>query len=296
MEAAGVPTVPGSEGRIGDYGLSPVGLAQRDRLSGHDQGSSWRRRPWHSGICRMTWNEFQRFAPQASAPRRCRPSVTAGSTLKRLSRRPATLRSRSWATAKRVVHCFERECSLQRRRQKVWEEAPARHLAGQTCARPSAPRRCPWPSPRGLPWRGHGMEFLYDEVTAGTYYFIEMNTRIQVEHPVTELVTGIDLLREMIRHRRRPAAEACAKRTLGFPATPSNAASTPRIRRRTSCPFRAWSKALTRARRSRGAVRFVALSGLRHSALLRFAARQADRLGRDRASGPAPLWNGRWRA
>jgi acetyl-CoA carboxylase, biotin carboxylase subunit len=96
----------------------------------------------------------------------------------------------------RVVHCFERECSLQRRRQKVWEEAPSPAIDDVTrqalCA--SAVRLA-----ERVSYRGAGtLEYLYDDET-GEFFFIEMNTRIQVEHPITEMITGIDLVREMIR-------------------------------------------------------------------------------------------------
>jgi acetyl-CoA carboxylase, biotin carboxylase subunit len=95
----------------------------------------------------------------------------------------------------RVVHCFERECSLQRRRQKVWEEAPSPAIDATTrqalCG--SAVRLA-----ERAGYRGAGtLEYLYDDDT-GEFFFIEMNTRIQVEHPVTELITGMDLVREMI--------------------------------------------------------------------------------------------------
>jgi acetyl-CoA carboxylase, biotin carboxylase subunit len=95
-----------------------------------------------------------------------------------------------------VVHVYERECSLQRRRQKVWEEAPAycldRSTREELCA--SAVRLA-----RLVGYRGAGtLEYLYDEST-GEFFFIEMNTRIQVEHPVSEMVTGIDLVQSMIR-------------------------------------------------------------------------------------------------
>jgi acetyl-CoA carboxylase biotin carboxylase subunit len=95
-----------------------------------------------------------------------------------------------------AIHFFERECSLQRRRQKVWEEAPSIALTPPLrealCASAVA-------LTRSVAYRGAGtLEYLYDEA-AQQFYFIEMNTRIQVEHPVTEMITGIDLVREMIR-------------------------------------------------------------------------------------------------
>ncbi|MGB3831921.1 MAG: acetyl-CoA carboxylase biotin carboxylase subunit [Mesorhizobium sp.] len=96
--------------------------------------------------------------------------------------------------AGRGVHFGERDCSLQRRHQKVWEEAlsPAlndeeRRRIGTICASAVA----------DLGYSGAGtIEFLYED---GEFYFIEMNTRLQVEHPVTEAITGIDLVHEQIR-------------------------------------------------------------------------------------------------
>ncbi|HEX9473370.1 MAG TPA: acetyl-CoA carboxylase biotin carboxylase subunit, partial [Steroidobacteraceae bacterium] len=96
----------------------------------------------------------------------------------------------------RVVHCFERECSLQRRRQKVWEEAPSAAISEATRAAlcESALRLA-----HAVAYRGAGtLEYLYDDDTR-EFFFIEMNTRIQVEHPVTEMITGIDLVKEMLR-------------------------------------------------------------------------------------------------
>ena len=93
-----------------------------------------------------------------------------------------------------AIHLGERDCSLQRRHQKLWEEAPSSALnaserirIGETVAK----------AMRELRYRGVGtVEFLYE---AGAFYFIEMNTRLQVEHTVTEMITGLDLVIEQIR-------------------------------------------------------------------------------------------------
>lgn len=92
-----------------------------------------------------------------------------------------------------AIHLGERDCSLQRRHQKVVEEAPApgiserlRTRIGERCA-----EAC-----RKIGYRGAGtFEFLYQD---GEFYFIEMNTRVQVEHPVTEMITGVDIVREQL--------------------------------------------------------------------------------------------------
>jgi acetyl-CoA carboxylase biotin carboxylase subunit len=93
-----------------------------------------------------------------------------------------------------VVHLGERDCSIQRRHQKVWEEAPSpalsqeeRRKIGDIAA----------DAIRKMGYRSVGtIEFLYEN---GEFFFIEMNTRLQVEHPITEMITGIDLVEEQIR-------------------------------------------------------------------------------------------------
>ncbi|MEM1049158.1 MAG: acetyl-CoA carboxylase biotin carboxylase subunit [Pseudomonadota bacterium] len=93
-----------------------------------------------------------------------------------------------------AIHLGERDCSLQRRHQKIWEEAPSPALNAQQRARIGD---VVVKAMQGLGYAGAGtVEFLYEN---GEFYFIEMNTRLQVEHPVTEMVTGIDLVNEQIR-------------------------------------------------------------------------------------------------
>jgi acetyl-CoA carboxylase biotin carboxylase subunit len=190
--AAGVPTVPGSDGRVDDMDAARtvIGRTGFPVMIKAAAGGGGR------GI-RIANNqeEFERFIPQARAEALA-AFGDGGLYLEKVIEHARHIEVQVLGDGARVVHCFERECSLQRRRQKVWEEAPSPSLPAEVreklCASAVA-------LARSVHYRGAGtLEYLYDE-RSGEFYFIEMNTRIQVEHPITECITGIDLVREMIR-------------------------------------------------------------------------------------------------
>ncbi len=189
---AGVPTVPGSAGRIDD-------IAEARRIAG-ETGFPVMIKAAAGGGGRGirivdSMEELDRQFPQASAEAAA-AFGDGGLYMEKVITKARHVEVQILGDGQNVVHCFERECSLQRRRQKVWEEAPAVGLPADIRARlcDSAVALA-----REVKYRGAGtVEYLYDE-EAGAFYFIEVNTRIQVEHPVTEMITGIDLVQEMIR-------------------------------------------------------------------------------------------------
>ena len=189
---AGVPTVPGSDGAVAllDDAIEIAEQAGYPIMIKAAAGGGGR------GI-RIAHDkaEFVRVWPQASAEAR---SAFGNGALyvEKVIEQARHIEVQVLGDGERMVHLFERECSVQRRRQKVWEEAPAATL-------PQESREALCQSAvalaRSVGYRGAGtLEFLYDDAS-GAFYFIEMNTRIQVEHPVTEMITGIDLVREQIR-------------------------------------------------------------------------------------------------
>ena len=189
---AGVPTVPGSEGRIDDLAtartiVETIGFPVMIKAAAGGGGRGIR--------IAETMDDFERHFPQASAEALA-AFGDGGLYVEKVITRARHVEVQILGDGEDAVHCFERECSLQRRRQKVWEEAPSFRLPDdvrrELCASAVA-------LAREVNYRGAGtVEYLYDE-TSGEFYFIEVNTRIQVEHPVTEMITGIDLVQEMIK-------------------------------------------------------------------------------------------------
>jgi acetyl-CoA carboxylase, biotin carboxylase subunit len=190
--AAGVPTVPGSDGRIETIEEAEAVIRRtgfpvliKAAAGGGGRGIRFANTP----------DEFRQLFPQAAAEAKA-AFGDGGLYVEKLIGRARHVEVQILGDGTNVVHCFERECSLQRRRQKVWEEAPSHTLPAtvrdKLCESAVA-------LAKAVSYRGAGtVEYLYDEAS-GAFYFIEVNTRIQVEHPVTEMITGIDLVAEMFR-------------------------------------------------------------------------------------------------
>jgi len=191
MKKAGVPTVPGSDGPVGDNDRENLRLAEKIgypviiKAAGGGGGRGMRVVHTEAALKNAISltkseakaafnNDIVYMEKYLENPRHIEFQVLAD-------------------THGNAVHLGERDCSMQRRHQKVVEEAPApelpeklRHKIGERCA-----EAC-----RKIGYRGAGtFEFLYQD---GEFYFIEMNTRVQVEHPVTEMITGVDIVREQI--------------------------------------------------------------------------------------------------
>jgi acetyl-CoA carboxylase biotin carboxylase subunit len=188
---ANVPTVPGSDGVIGDMDAAArlaeeIGFPVMIKASAGGGGRGIR--------IANDGDEFRTLAPQASSEAKA-AFGDGGIYIEKVIERARHIEVQVLGDGEDAVHFFERECSLQRRRQKVWEEAPSIALGEgvreELCAAAVA-------LTKAVNYKGAGtIEFLYDDKT-GEFYFIEMNTRIQVEHPVTEMVCGVDLVADMI--------------------------------------------------------------------------------------------------
>jgi acetyl-CoA carboxylase biotin carboxylase subunit len=191
-QATGVPVVPGSEGLIEDD-------AEALRLA-HEMGFPVLIKAAAGGGgrgMRVARNDISLQAGLKAARQEAEKAFKDGSVyLEKYIEQPRHVEVQILADAHgHVIHLWERDCSLQRRHQKLVEESPAPHLSPETrnaiCA--AAVKLV---SAAGYQNAGT-CEFLVDK--NHNFYFIEVNARIQVEHPVTELVTGIDLVREQIR-------------------------------------------------------------------------------------------------
>nr|WP_202905539.1 acetyl-CoA carboxylase biotin carboxylase subunit [Cypionkella psychrotolerans] len=190
--AAGVPIVPGSMGRVDGivaarHILIDTGFPVMIKAAAGGGGRGIR--------IAQDLAEFEHAFPQAQAEALA-AFGDGGLYMEKVITKARHIEVQVLADGTDAIHCFERECSLQRRRQKVWEEAPSMalssHLRDALCS--SAVRLA-----LAVGYSGAGtVEYLYDE-DANQFYFIEMNTRIQVEHPVTEMITGLDLVAEMLR-------------------------------------------------------------------------------------------------
>ena len=191
MKAAGVPCVPGSDGPLGDNPArnrelaNEIGYPIIIKAAGGGGGRGMRVVRSDSELVEsiaMTQNE----AGTAFG----NPMVY----MEKFLEKPRHIEFQVIADEHgNAIHLGERDCSMQRRHQKVVEEAPAPGIDEAT--RADMGKRCVDACKR-LGYRGAGtFEFLYED---GRFYFIEMNTRVQVEHPVTEMITGVDIIKEQI--------------------------------------------------------------------------------------------------
>ena len=191
MKAAGVPCVPGSDGALPDDPkeilriAKSVGYPVIIKAAGGGGGRGMRVVNTEAALpnaVALTRSEAQSFFNN--------PEVY----LERYLENPRHVEIQVLADGKNAIYVGERDCSMQRRHQKILEEAPAPGIPNRLVERIG--ERC-IEACRKIGYRGAGtFEFLYEN---GEFYFIEMNTRIQVEHPVSEMVTGVDLVQEQIR-------------------------------------------------------------------------------------------------
>jgi acetyl-CoA carboxylase biotin carboxylase subunit len=193
MEAAGLPMIPGSDGLVDSLDQA-LGLAEGlgypvlVKASAGGGGRGLRRADSPAGL-ESAWNEARREALSAFG---C-DDVYLEKFLTGARHIEFQVLADSWGNA---VHLFERECSIQRRHQKLLEEAPSTAIDEATRMTMGARVAA---AAAAVGYVGAGtVEFLQD-VATGELHFIEMNTRLQVEHPVTEMVTGIDLVEAQIR-------------------------------------------------------------------------------------------------
>ena len=192
MKEAGVPCVPGSDGALPEDPDTILALARRIGypviIKAAGGGGGRGMRVVHTEAALLNAVAMTRSEAQAAFGN---PTVY----LEKYLERPRHIEIQVLADEHgHAVWLGERDCSMQRRHQKILEEAPAPGIDRKKIA--ALGERCV-DACRRIGYRGAGtFEFLYEN---GEFYFIEMNTRIQVEHPVTEMITGIDLVQAQIR-------------------------------------------------------------------------------------------------
>ena len=192
MKRAGVPVVPGSEGALPEDPREIVRIARTVgypviiKAAGGGGGRGMRTVFTEAALLNAVTMTRQEAASAFNNP---------AVYLEKFLENPRHIEIQVLADEHRnAIYLGERDCSMQRRHQKIIEEAPAPGILRKLIDRIGA--RCA-DACRKIGYRGAGtFEFLYEN---GEFYFIEMNTRIQVEHPVTEMITGVDLVQEQIR-------------------------------------------------------------------------------------------------
>jgi acetyl-CoA carboxylase biotin carboxylase subunit len=192
MKELGVPTVPGSEGVVSDPDegqeiAAEIGFPVMIKASAGGGGKGMRIAHDSENFARM----FQAAQAEAGAA-----FGDSDVYLEKCIVAPKHIEFQVFGDQHgRVVHLGERDCSIQRRHQKLIEEAPSPVLTPELRERMGEAAVL---AAKGIDYVGAGtVEFLLD--SEGSFFFIEMNTRIQVEHPVTEVTTGLDLVKEQIR-------------------------------------------------------------------------------------------------
>lgn len=191
MQAAGVPCVPGSEGGVPDIPADILAMGERIgypliiKASGGGGGRGMR-------VVRHAEELLDAVAMTRAEAKAAFGNDTV--FMEKFLQRPRHIEFQVLADSHgNAIHLCERDCSMQRRNQKVVEEAPA---PGITAAQRSEIGSQVVEACKRIGYRGAGtFEFLYED---GAFYFIEMNTRLQVEHPVTEMVTGVDLVKQQL--------------------------------------------------------------------------------------------------
>lgn len=189
---AGVPTTPGSDGIIENAGrVKEIALTLgypmilKAAAGGGGRGM------------RIIWNEDDIVRHYTDATREAKACFSDGSIyVEKYLTKIRHIEIQVLSDGKTVLHLGERDCSIQRRNQKLLEESPSPALDAtiRTKMGEAAVRLC-----QHVKYESAGtIEFIFDE-TSGQFYFMEMNTRIQVEHPVTEAITGIDIVKQQLR-------------------------------------------------------------------------------------------------